>query len=55
MKLTITIWLKQEILDPQGQAITGALNSLGFDNIHSVRQGKVLSLELDEIDREAAV
>jgi phosphoribosylformylglycinamidine synthase len=44
---------KTEILDPQGQAIVGALNRLGFAGISDVRQGKRFELEVDEnIDDE---
>ncbi|NHC16349.1 phosphoribosylformylglycinamidine synthase subunit PurS, partial [Motilibacter deserti] len=38
---------KPEILDPQGQAIAGALPRLGFEGVTSVRQGKRFELELD--------
>jgi phosphoribosylformylglycinamidine synthase len=42
---------KAEILDPQGQAIVGALGRLGFDGISDVRQGKRFELEVeDDID-----
>ena len=37
---------KPEILDPQGKAVTGALNRLGFAGV-SVRQGKRFELELE--------
>jgi len=37
---------KPEILDPQGKAVTGALNRLGFSGV-SVRQGKRFELELE--------
>ncbi len=39
---------KNEILDPQGQAIVGALGRLGFDGISDVRQGKRFELEVDD-------
>lgn len=35
-------------LDPQGQAIVGALGRLGFDGVSDVRQGKRFELEVDE-------
>lgn len=38
---------KAEILDPQGQAIVGALGRLGFDGISDVRQGKRFELDVD--------
>ena len=46
--------LKTGVLDPQGLAVQHALGSLGFDGVESVRQGKVIDLELTETDAEAA-
>ena len=46
MKARIFITLKPGVLDPQGQAIHGALGALGFDGIDAVRQGKVIDIEL---------
>ena len=48
MKATIRIMLKAGVLDPQGKAIEGALSGLGFDGVNSVRQGKIIELELAE-------
>ena len=54
MKARIFVTLKNGVLDPQGQAIQGALGALGFDGINSVRQGKVFEIELaDSKDAEA--
>lgn len=39
---------KAEILDPQGQAIVGALGRLGHGGISDVRQGKRFELEVDD-------
>lgn len=38
---------KAEILDPQGQAIAGALGRLGVTGISDVRQGKRFELDFD--------
>lgn len=46
--------LKNGVLDPQGKAIGHALGSLGFEGVGEVRQGKVIELELDAADSEAA-
>jgi phosphoribosylformylglycinamidine synthase len=54
MKARIFVTLKDGVLDPQGQAIQGALGALGFDGVASVRQGKVFDVELaDAKDAEA--
>ena len=39
---------KPEILDPQGQAVAGALPRLGFEGVASVRQGKHFELEVED-------
>ncbi len=54
MKARVTITLKNGVLDPQGQAIEGALASLGFSGVDSVRQGKVFHIELAETDPGSA-
>jgi phosphoribosylformylglycinamidine synthase len=54
MKARVTVTLKSGVLDPQGKAIEGALESLGVDGIASVRQGKVFDIELDTTDRAKA-
>ena len=46
MKATVTVMLKQGVLDPQGAAVGHALGALGFDGVESVRQGKIIELDL---------
>ncbi|MFN2306895.1 MAG: phosphoribosylformylglycinamidine synthase subunit PurS [Paracoccaceae bacterium] len=46
MKATVTVMLKQGVLDPQGEAIRHALGALGFEGVEGVRQGKVIELDL---------
>jgi phosphoribosylformylglycinamidine synthase PurS subunit len=42
---------KPEILDPQGQAVAGALARLGIAGVADVRQGKHFELDVaDDID-----
>jgi phosphoribosylformylglycinamidine synthase PurS subunit len=50
VKATVTVMLKQGVLDPQGKAIGNALNNLGFASVGAVRAGKVFELELTETD-----
>ncbi|MEM7718962.1 MAG: phosphoribosylformylglycinamidine synthase subunit PurS [Pseudomonadota bacterium] len=54
MKARVHIMLKNGVLDPQGEAVRHALGSLGFDGVSSVRQGKVIELEMTETDQAAA-
>ncbi|QNG17576.1 phosphoribosylformylglycinamidine synthase subunit PurS [Rhodococcus triatomae] len=46
-RVVVEVMPKAEILDPQGQAIAGALPRLGFNGITDVRQGKRFELEVD--------
>ena len=46
-KVVIDVMLKPEILDPQGQAVNGALPRLGFNQFTGVRQGKRFVLAVD--------
>lgn len=53
-RVVVDVMPKAEILDPQGQAISGALGRLGFAGVADVRQGKRFELEIDEtVDDEA--
>ncbi len=54
MRARVVVTLKSGVLDPQGQAITGSLKSLGFTGVASVRQGKVFDIELGDTDASAA-
>jgi phosphoribosylformylglycinamidine synthase PurS subunit len=54
MKATVYVTIKQNVLDPQGSAVQGALHSMGFDEVGKVRVGKYLELELDTNDRAEA-
>jgi len=46
-RVVVDVMLKPEILDPQGQAVAGALPRLGFTGFTAVRQGKRFELEVD--------
>ncbi|MAN63950.1 MAG: phosphoribosylformylglycinamidine synthase [Parvibaculum sp.] len=54
MKARIKITLKNGVLDPQGKAISHALDQLGFDGIGDVRQGKYIEVDLSETDTAKA-
>ena len=45
--IVVDVMLKPEILDPQGQAVGGALPRLGFEGFTDVRQGKRFVLTVD--------
>lgn len=44
-RVVVDVMLKPEILDPQGQAVAGALPRLGVTGVASVRVGKRIEIE----------
>ena len=55
MRATVTVMLKQGVLDPQGEAVRHALGALGFDGVEGGRQGKVIELDLADGTSEETV
>lgn len=54
-RVIVSVMPKAEILDPQGQAIVGALGRLGHPGISEVRQGKRFELEVDDSVDDSAL
>ncbi len=55
MKFRIFVSLKPTVLDPQGQTICSALNSMGHRSIADVRQGKYFDITVgDGVSRQEA-
>jgi len=50
----VYVTLKPTVNDPQGITILGALHSLGFSDVGSVRAGKYLEVRLDAKDKKQA-
>jgi phosphoribosylformylglycinamidine synthase len=54
MKAKVYVTIKENVLDPQGTAVQGALHTMGFAEVGSVRIGKYLEVELDTNDKAEA-
>ena len=54
LKFSVTVTLKKDVLDPQGKVVQNTLQTLGMDNLKSIRQGKYFEIELDDIDQKKA-
>lgn len=48
MKAHVYVMLRRTVLDPQGQAIHGALRKMQYRGVEDVRQGKYFQLVLDD-------
>ena len=54
MKVLVFVTLKNDVLDPEGEAIRNASQALGYEAVTGVRQGKLFELEIDAASPEAA-
>ena len=54
MKISVTVTLKKDVLDPQGKVVKQTLKNMGYKNIEDVRQGKYFEIELNEDDKNKA-
>jgi len=46
-RVVVTVMPRAGVLDPQGQAVQGALGRLGFEGVRDVRIGKRIELDLE--------
>ena len=54
MKISATVTLKKDVLDPQGKVVRQTLKNMGYNDVVNVRQGKYFEIELNETDKEKA-
>lgn len=54
-KVNVYVTLRESVLDPQGVAVKGGLEHLGFTGVESVRIGKVIELQVADDTTEAMV
>jgi len=54
MVARVYITLKPGVLDPAGKAVETSLHTLGFPDVHSVRLGKYVEVQLPDGDLAAA-
>ncbi len=54
-RVSVHITPRRGILDPQGKAVEGALHSLGFEGVSSVRVGRHIVVDTDAPSEDAAI
>ena len=52
MKLSVTITLKKDVLDPQGKVVLHTLQNMGMKTLINIRQGKYFEIEIEETNQE---
>jgi phosphoribosylformylglycinamidine synthase len=53
-KAEIDVMPHENLLDPQGKAVTSTMSNLGLDEISNVRIGKHIHLQIDAPDEQVA-
>jgi phosphoribosylformylglycinamidine synthase subunit PurS len=51
-KVKVYVTLRENVLDPQGNAVKGALHSLSYQEVQDVRIGKFMELMIEKNDRD---
>ena len=54
MKISVTVALKKDVLDPQGKVVKQTLKNMGYECIENIRQGKYFEIELNENNKNKA-
>jgi phosphoribosylformylglycinamidine synthase PurS subunit len=54
MKANVYVTLKEEVLDPQGEAVARAMGALGVTGVKKVRVGKLIEIDLDYANKAEA-
>jgi phosphoribosylformylglycinamidine synthase PurS subunit len=54
VKARVVVTIKQDVLDPEGQAIQRACQSLGYSGVQAVRQGKIFEITWEGQDVNGA-
>ena len=53
-KFEVKILYKDNVNDPQGLTISESANRIGFENVKSIRSGKIFILEIESESEEKA-
>ncbi|TVP93181.1 phosphoribosylformylglycinamidine synthase subunit PurS [Alkalibacterium sp.] len=49
----VYVTYKESILDPQGEAVRGAVHRMGYDEIDAIRMGKYFEIKVQERDERS--
>lgn len=56
-KVTVYVTYKDSVLDPQGEAVKGAVHRMGYESVENIRIGKYFEIQVskDEKDVEQVI
>jgi phosphoribosylformylglycinamidine synthase subunit PurS len=55
VRARVLIRPKRGILDPQGQAVEQALPALGFEGVRNVHVGRLIELDVEDVEQVSAM
>ena len=53
-KVTVYVTYKDSVLDPQGEAVKGAVHRMGYESIENIRIGKYFEIQVSKTERNPA-
>lgn len=51
-RIKVYVTYKDSVLDPQGEAVKGAVHRLGFNTIEEIRMGKYFEIRVNKAEQE---
>ena len=51
--VTVYVTYKESVLDPQGEAVKGAVHRLGYQNVSEIRIGKYFEIKVTDSNKES--
>jgi phosphoribosylformylglycinamidine synthase len=51
-EVKVYVTYKESVLDPQGEAVKGAIHRLGYEEIQAVRIGKFFEIQVEKSERK---
>lgn len=50
-KVAVYVMYKDSVLDPQGEAVKGAVHRMGYDSIEDIRIGKYFEIKVSDQEK----
>jgi phosphoribosylformylglycinamidine synthase len=51
-KVTVYVTYKDSVLDPQGEAVKGAVHRMGYESIENIRIGKYFEIQVSKDEKD---
>lgn len=51
-KVTVYVTYKDSVLDPQGEAVKGAVHRMGYESVENIRIGKYFEIQVSKNEKD---